>query len=489
MTLNIPGVRVTENTYGAIPAILNTHDTVYVFGSATTGNENILTYVSDYTDFTNVYGSSPSAAAVQLFFNQRSGSGLYFCRVAKKAERTLTVGTFTPGTVLTLTVNSVTVSYTCVAGDTATTARAVLGNTINTQMPGLISYYDTGIIRYTQGATITGSAGLTLGAEVVPTGSFKPADVADAMQTALQPEMSQGFICAPEFFQSFTTLSDRTFLQQQMEAIAASPDYNHVAVIDCGSAAASATTGGQFISLVLAERNTFISPRGHSWYVVPYVKNATDTLVPGSLVQIGVALRKYRNESYAQPPAGITYPVYGVKDVSFPITDTIQSQLNPVGINCIRNLSRGRGVVVYGARTLSTSSYYRFGNTRVILNVLASSLKAAYDQLIFSLVDGQGLLFSRIKQTAAAFCEVLRLNGALFGASPDEAYLVICDTTNNNPNDLEAGVVNVDLVVKPSPTMEVLMVNISRASLGTVLAEITNTGQTEPTGDISTPQP
>ena len=478
-SFNVPGAFVTEASLGSIPAVLNTHDTVYVLGSSVQVGApvNIPTYISNQTDFTNVFGASPSAAAIDLFFNQRSGYGLFFVNVGMRVDQTLTVTVFALGTVLTATIDGYAINYTCVTGDTATTARDALGNLINTQLPNTASYYPDGTLRYTSGLVVTASANITLGSATTIT-TVKAKDVADSLKIAFQPEMRQGYLCAPEFFQSFTALSDRTFLQAQMEALVSNPSYYWVSVVDCGATTATQTTGGGAINAAIAERNTFISPRGNSWYYFPYLKNITGTLIPSSLAVIGVALRRARSEGFAQPPAGVTYPIYGVSDVSFKVTSTIQSQMNPVGINCIRNLPAGRGIVVYGARTLSTSSFYRFGSVRIILNVLAGSLKIAFDSLIFSLVDGQGALFSRVKQTAAAYCERLRLGGALYGASPADAYLCIADLTNNTMDGLESGQVNLDVIVRPSPTMEVLNITLSRASLGTVLAEIASAGDT-----------
>ncbi|WP_414582390.1 hypothetical protein [Scytonema sp. PCC 10023] len=110
--------------------------------------------------------------------------------------------------------------------------------------------------------------------------------------------------------------------------------------------------------------------------------------------------------------------------------------------------------------------------TRVILNILAGTLRGAFDSILFSTVDGQGMLFSRTKSTAVAVCEDLRTAGALYGATPEDAYLVVCDATNNQPGDLDNGQVSLDVIVKPSPVNEVMVVRLSRASLGTVLASV-----------------
>jgi hypothetical protein len=117
----------------------------------------------------------------------------------------------------------------------------------------------------------------------------------------------------------------------------------------------------------------------------------------------------------------------------------------------------------------------------VILNVLAGTLRRSFDSTIFSLVDGQGVLFSRIKQTADNICELLRLGGALYGATPQEAYLNICDGTNNTGDSLESGTVYLDCIAKPSPTLEALNITMSRASLGALLVEVAASGDASTT--------
>jgi uncharacterized protein len=287
----------------------------------------------------------------------------------------------------------------------------------------------------------------------------------------------QGYLAAPEFFQAYTLQSERTALQLQMEALAADPRYYWVSVVDMGSG--TSTTQALFVNAAQTERATYVSVRGNSWVTFPYLRNLVGADVPSSLAQIGVALRRARTEGFTQPPAGTNYPIYGVKGTSISISADQQGQLNPLGINCIRTLP-ARGTVVYGARTLSVNPYYRFGATRVILNVLAGSLTDAFDSVLFTLVDGQGVLFNRVRQTANNYCEQLRRAGGLFGSTAEEAYLVICDLTNNTLDSLETGAVYLDVIVKPSPTMEVLNITLSRAALSTALVEVVTAGDTAP---------
>ena len=94
-----PGAYVNEDTYGAVPQAISTHDTVYVMGtcSNTAFGENTPRFVSGYDDFINQAGSSPSAAAIKLFFGQKSGKGLFFINVKKRLQRSVLVTVATVG--------------------------------------------------------------------------------------------------------------------------------------------------------------------------------------------------------------------------------------------------------------------------------------------------------------------------------------------------------------------------------------------------------
>jgi hypothetical protein len=397
--------------------------------------------------------------------------------VPLRQAATLVANTFSVGTVLTVTVNATAISYTCVAGDTGNTAADKLGLKVAQNMAGVVSYArdssNVAFIRTPVGITPIAGAGLILGAPILNSQPFA-LDVADSIKYSFIPEMAQGFLCAPEFFQAFTAQADRTTLQQQMEAFASDPNYYWISVVDCGLATAQ---GAFFVSAIQAERATYVSPRGNSILTFPYLLNMSGVPIPPSLAQIGVALRRQRSEGFQQPPAGVNYPIYGITGTTVNVSASVQDQLNPLGINCIRTLP-SRGTVVYGARTLASNPFYLFVATRVILNVLAGTLSDSFDNLVFTLVDGQGVLLTRIRQTASNICELLRLSGALYGQTPADAYLVVCDLTNNSLIGLEAGAVYLDVIVKPSPTMEVLNITLSRTSLSTLLVEVVAAGDT-----------
>lgn len=483
LQFNAPGVYVSEGTYGSIPADIATHDTVYVLGTASNPNlaTNTPTFISNYEDFVNRVGSSPSAAAVASFFAQKSGKGLYFVNVAKRVQRTLSGASFVAGTTATITINGNAISYTLGGSETATTVANAIGAKINQQLAGIAIYYpSSGIIRTNPTDTVAVNSVLTLGA-ASSVGSYPTAfDVVDSANNTFVPENLQGFLCAPEFYQAYASQSERTTLQTQLDAFCSQPAYYWVNVVDCGQTVATTTVGNGSIDAMSAEVGTYVSPRGNSFVYYPYLIDLNDTVVPASLACIGAGLRRARGEGIYQPFAGTKYPLYGVKDTTFRVTAVGQGVLNPKGVNCVRSLP-GKGIVCYGARTVSPNPYYKFAATRIILNLLAGTLRKAYDDTIFTLVDGVGALFARVRGTADVICENLRLAGALYGATPEDAYLNICDSTNNTGATLETGMVYLDTIVKPSPTLEALSITLSRSALGEVLAQVKSSGDTAPT--------
>jgi len=144
-----------------------------------------------------------------------------------------------------------------------------------------------------------------------------------------------------------------------------------------------------------------------------------------------------------------------------------QSILNPLGINLVRKLAN-KGVVIWGMRTLSTDELYKFGSTRVNMNVLNGTLRRAFDNELFNSIDGSGVLMGRIRETARSVCRQMWEAKALYGASEADAFQVVCGPENNPPALLEQGAVLVEVYVAPAPNLERLLVATYRVSIGQV---------------------
>lgn len=274
----------------------------------------------------------------------------------------------------------------------------------------------------------------------------------------VEDELPQGFLICPQAFTSYTQ-ADRLAVGLAMEAHCSDDRFDWVALIDAGPELS--------LTAAQAEGLLYTSPQGHSSFYYPSVIDLEGNIVPPSAAVAGMATRRYQSEGFQQPPAGAKFPLLGVTDVFTRISTEQQETVNSLGINLIRNL-RNKGVVVWAMRTRSSNEFYTFLHTRVIMNVLNGTLRTGFDNELFSVIDGQGVLLNSISQTAASVCSRLWRGKALFGATEAEAFEVKCDFENNTPDELEQGNVLLEVYVVPAPAMEKLLINTVRLSIGTL---------------------
>ncbi|MEV6954700.1 phage tail sheath subtilisin-like domain-containing protein [Streptomyces sp. NPDC051183] len=152
----------------------------------------------------------------------------------------------------------------------------------------------------------------------------------------------------------------------------------------------------------------------------------------------------------------------GALDLGIQITKGEQEQLNPAGINCIRSFP-GRGIRIWGARTLSSDPAWRYLNVRRFFNYLEESVYLGSQWAVFEPNDEH--LWSTIRRNIAAFLLNEWRNGALFGNSPDEAFYVKCDATTNPPEVVEAGQVICEIGVAPVKPAEFVVFRIAQDSM------------------------
>ena len=74
--------------------------------------------------------------------------------------------------------------------------------------------------------------------------------------------------------------------------------------------------------------------------------------------------------------------VLGVNGLAFQITHDEQGALNQSGINCIRSFP-GRGIRIWGARTLSSDPEWRYLNVRRLFNYLSESILEGTQWAVF----------------------------------------------------------------------------------------------------------
>lgn len=158
-------------------------------------------------------------------------------------------------------------------------------------------------------------------------------------------------------------------------------------------------------------------------------------------------------------------------DVTYRLTRDEQGQLNSAGVNCIRFFSR-EGIRVWGARTLADgASEWRYLNVRRLFNMIEESIANSTRWIVFEPNDR--LLWNQIRRNVGAFLTRVWRDGALMGASPEQAFFVKCDAETNPPDVIDAGQVVTLIGIAPVKPAEFIIFRISQWAGG---SEVTTAG-------------
>ncbi|WP_239375959.1 phage tail sheath subtilisin-like domain-containing protein [Frankia sp. Cj5] len=155
--------------------------------------------------------------------------------------------------------------------------------------------------------------------------------------------------------------------------------------------------------------------------------------------------------------------VRGALDLESNITRGEHDSLNPAGINVIRAFP-GRGIRVWGARTLSSDPAWRYVNVRRLFNYLEASILGGTQWAVFEPNDLE--LWQRLRRTVGAFLLRMWRDGALFGATAEQAFYVKCDEETNPPEVVEAGQVVIEIGVAPVKPAEFVVFRIAQLGGG-----------------------
>jgi uncharacterized protein len=155
--------------------------------------------------------------------------------------------------------------------------------------------------------------------------------------------------------------------------------------------------------------------------------------------------------------------VRGALSAQVQITKGEQDVLNPSGINCIRSFV-GRGLRVWGARTLSSDPAWRYINVRRLFNYVEESIDRGTQWIVFEPNDED--LWARVRRDVSAFLTGCWRDGMLFGASPDESFFVKCDAENNPSDVRDRGQLVIDVGLAPVKPAEFVVFRFSQYAGG-----------------------
>jgi uncharacterized protein len=138
--------------------------------------------------------------------------------------------------------------------------------------------------------------------------------------------------------------------------------------------------------------------------------------------------------------------VAGAIDLEYDINTGTQELLNPRGVNVIRRFP-GRGIRVWGARTLAADPLWKYVNVRRLFIFLEASIYNSTQWVVFEPNDQR--LWARVKQTVTLFLRTQWREGALFGAKEEEAFTVAVGRETMTEDDILNGRLIIEIGIAP----------------------------------------
>jgi phage tail sheath protein FI len=201
----------------------------------------------------------------------------------------------------------------------------------------------------------------------------------------------------------------------------------------------------------------------------PWV-TAPDPLQQGALREYppcgfvaGIYARTDATRGVWKAPAGTDASLVGATGLAIKMSDAENGQLNPLGINCLRDFPVF-GKVVWGARTLNgendRASEWKYVPVRRVALFLEESLYRGTKWVVFEPNDEP--LWAQIRLNIGAFMNSLFRQGAFQGRTPREAYFVKCDRDTTTQTDINSGIVKILVGFAPLKPAEFVVLRIQQ---------------------------
>jgi phage tail sheath protein FI len=146
-------------------------------------------------------------------------------------------------------------------------------------------------------------------------------------------------------------------------------------------------------------------------------------------------------------------------------TDTTQGERDYVYPARINPLVTGpqTGLAVWGARTISQQSEWRYIQARRLFMFVEKSIYNSTHWIVFE--SNGPALWTRIKAQIQSFLNGIYSDGLLAGSNPSQAFFVTVDETNNTQDTINAGQVIIDVGIAPNKPAEFVRFRFSQKSL------------------------
>lgn len=194
----------------------------------------------------------------------------------------------------------------------------------------------------------------------------------------------------------------------------------------------------------------------------PLKDNQVEAFAPSGAMA-GIFARTDVRRGVWKAPAGLEATVSGIRDLTVPLTDAENGELNPLGINCIR-VRPAAGPVVWGARTLKgddrLASEWKYIPVRRTALYIEESLYRGTQWVVFEPNDEP--LWAQIRLNIGSFMHNLFRQGAFQGMTPRDSYFVKCDKETTTQADIDLGIVKIAVGFAPLKPAEFVIIQIQQ---------------------------
>ena len=149
----------------------------------------------------------------------------------------------------------------------------------------------------------------------------------------------------------------------------------------------------------------------------------------------------------------------GISGLSQAIGEAETELLNAQGVNVLRFFA-GRGNLVWGGRTTSSDSDWKYVAVRRLAIYLEQSIQMGTQWAVFE-PNGENL-WANVRRTVADFLLETWRTGAMRGKKPEEAFFVRCDATTMTQADVDAGRLAMIVGVAPLRPAEFVILRIGQ---------------------------
>ena len=145
------------------------------------------------------------------------------------------------------------------------------------------------------------------------------------------------------------------------------------------------------------------------------------------------------------------------------MTEARLGKLNQLGVNCLRTLP-GIGTVIWGARTLVANNpsfqQWPYSSVRRTALFIEQSLLMSLTWAVFQPNDDP--LYLALRTSVTGFMLSLFNAGAFEGATPSQAFRVLCDRTTTTDDDRANGICNIVVAFRPLKPAEFVVIKIAQ---------------------------